>query len=213
MESTLLTSLLNAFKLKRWLADPSCPAVVAQCKAEFDWIYGSEQVDDAEDMSDVEGRWDDEDESPTTQMPPVDLWPLLQSPLACVSTHAWFHLHSVIYSRYTTHPGNSQVFFYPGDNQSRKAVPGHIKYIYTENGCTFVALQCLHLSTVSLCDPYAQYPHFPAMLYSSLYESLECIHVGSITHHFLMWQSTPDQVVVLCLFRDWQGRLILLKCK
>ena len=77
MESTLLTSLLNASNLKRWLADPSCPAVVVRCKAEFDRIYGSERVDDAEDMSDVEGRWDDEDESPMTQMPPVDLRPLL----------------------------------------------------------------------------------------------------------------------------------------
>ena len=77
MESTLLTSLLNASKLKWWLVDPSCPAVVVRCKAEFDRIYGSEQVDDAEDTSDVEGRWDDEDESPTTQMPPVDLRQLL----------------------------------------------------------------------------------------------------------------------------------------
>ena len=84
MESTLLTLLLNASNLKWWLADPSCPAVVVRCKAEFDQIYGSERVDDAEDTSDVEGRWDDEDESPTTQMPPVDLQPLLRSPLACV---------------------------------------------------------------------------------------------------------------------------------
>ena len=77
MESTLLTLLLNASNLKWWLADPSCPAVVVRCKAEFDQIYGSERVDDAEDTSNVEGRWDDEDESPMTQMPPVDLQPLL----------------------------------------------------------------------------------------------------------------------------------------
>ena len=75
----------------------------------------------------------------------------------------------VVFSRLSTNVGNSQIMFYPNSNQSLRAVPGLIKYIFEgdDGTMTFAVQQREVLRRDGKGDPFLAYPHFPAKLYSA----------------------------------------------
>ncbi|KAG2139210.1 uncharacterized protein EDB93DRAFT_1090238 [Suillus bovinus] len=113
--------------------------------------------------------------------------------------------NSVIYSRASTHIGNSQVFFYPQGDQLTSPVPGSIHHIYAmpTGELVFAVLRQLPLNRHNhTIDPFAVYPDFPAKLYSlNLSSYLETIKVSWVIGHFAQWQILSDHVAILSLCR------------
>lgn len=107
----------------------------------------------------------------------------------------------VIFSKASTHLGNSLVLFYPTGNFQNTTIPGQIEYIFTINGITHFALY-RHLNAEgTTVDPYSSfYPHFPARMFSSTLSSkLELVEPNWIMGHFARWNFSPTLVVVLDL--------------
>jgi hypothetical protein len=64
-----------------------------------------------------------------TSAVPEDLYILIKWRTAVL--RATLKFEGVIYSKASTHVGNSQIFFYPRGDRSLTPVPANIKYIYS----------------------------------------------------------------------------------
>ncbi|KAG1853562.1 hypothetical protein C8R48DRAFT_610914, partial [Suillus tomentosus] len=111
----------------------------------------------------------------------------------------------IIYSRASTHVGNSQILFYPDRDRSLTPVPASIIYIYgtTTGEMSFTVQRHLPLDIHNrTIDPFSMYPDFPAKLYSTnLQSSLEKVKVW-VVGHFAWWAVSDSHAVILSLSRD-----------
>ncbi|KAG2050010.1 hypothetical protein BDR06DRAFT_892543, partial [Suillus hirtellus] len=109
----------------------------------------------------------------------------------------------IIYSRASTHLGNSQILFYPDGDRSLTPVPASIIYIYgTMTGEMSFAVQ-QHLLLDIHNDPFSMYPDFPAKLYSTnLQSSLKKVKVSWVVGHFAWWVVSDSHAVILSLSCD-----------
>jgi len=173
LESTMTLSYLKAGRLKQWLGQPDSPAFLRECKALFDKVFGerSDNLPAASAFGPV----------------PDHLKPVIRgTQIALRATHI---VNGVIYSRSSTHIGNSLIVFYPGGNRSSCAVPGSIQHImfYSNNVVVFVVQRQVSAPPSQL-DPYADYPHFPAQIYSnSLSPKLEIVRPDWVVSHYARW--------------------------
>lgn len=198
MEFTLLHSFLRAGKLKRWLAKPDCPPVIKECKLLFDKVYAPRISDSNESST---GQVEDTTAIHAAHAAPADLRPLLKTTQE-VGTNARVQHDGITYSSSKTHLGNSLVQFYPGGDRALSPIPGSIKYIYREGKTMYLAVQRQLPSDNLVVDPFAQYPHFPAKVYSSrLSQNLERVHLDWVFSHYARWNFTADSAVVLSLNR------------
>lgn len=200
MESTLLHSFLRAGNFKRWWSRPDCPGIIKECKSIFDKIFVPNRPDDSEfgDVCDLEDTT-----SGSEYKIPQDLVPLLQTEDR-VFMRARFKMDHIIYSRSSTHVGNSLILFYPNGNRLLAPVPGVIKYIYRRRDSSkwYFAVQRQLPAPEGIPDPFAKYPHFPASLYSTQVSSaLEKVQVPWIFSHYARWKYTHNLTVVLSLSR------------
>lgn len=205
MESTLLTSFLKASKIKRWMADPSNPALVRQIKSLYDNIYSPNSTDGVSTAhADELEESDDTRALLSAKKIPIDLRPLLPSPETKIRLHARFKRGGIVFSIPQTHEGNSQVYFYPNGDKLASPIPGIIRHIFTETGkrSVFVTIQRAHPIDSSMPDPFSIYRHWPARLFKSrLSESYERIQSDWVTGHFARWDYNSDQMVMLSLSR------------
>ncbi|KAF8588789.1 hypothetical protein K439DRAFT_1334439, partial [Ramaria rubella] len=112
--------------------------------------------------------------------------------------HAWLPFGRIIYARYSTHRGNSLVFFYPSGDKTTRPVPGCIKYIIEIDSHISLAVQHHYPMKSGTIDPYRHFPHFLASLYSvALSPTIELVEVDWVLCHFARWLFSPDHVVVL----------------
>lgn len=181
-------SYLKAGRLKQWLGRPDCPSFVRECKALFDKALGKKS--------------DNPSLAPSAFGPvPQHLKAIINATkIALRATHI---MNGVVYSRCSTHIGNSLVMFYPGGNRSLSPVPGSIQHIitYTNQDVVFVVQRQL-LATPNLHDPYADYPQFPARIYSnSLSSSLEIVYPDWVLSHYARWAIHKNHAVVMILSR------------
>ncbi|KAG0699831.1 hypothetical protein DFH29DRAFT_754332, partial [Suillus ampliporus] len=111
--------------------------------------------------------------------------------------------NGIVYSRASTHVGNSQVFYYSQGDRLSSPVPGSIQHIYaTPTGELVFAVHKLLPRHDQSIDPFAMYPHFPAKMYSSSSSShLENVKVSWVVSHFARWAVSSDTVVILSLSR------------
>jgi hypothetical protein len=191
-ESTLLRSYIQAAKLKYWLNRPSCPPVFRDVKALFDRfvspLINTDPIDVREDRT----------TSPTpTNATPEDLRQLIH--VRRVVLHARTLHGGSVYTRHSTHVGNSLILFYPSGARDMQPTPGIIRYIFEgEQGVHFAVQR--HLPLHSHPDPFRHYPHFPARLYSSaLAENLEIVMPEWVVSHFVRWNFSPRQIVAVSL--------------
>ncbi|KAG2341498.1 hypothetical protein BDR05DRAFT_976867 [Suillus weaverae] len=186
-ESTLLSSYIKAAKLKHWLNRPSCPLVFRDVKSLFD-RFVSPNVDAILEDSLV----------PATPNEDIlaDLRSLIKVRQAVL--HARVIYKGSIYTRESTHVGNSLVLYYP-DGATHMQIPGTIRYIFrTKDGLGF-AVQC-HLPLHSYPDPFRHYPYFPAQLHlSSLADHLEVVRPEWVVSHFAWWNFSPQHIVAVSL--------------
>ncbi|KAG2746171.1 hypothetical protein P692DRAFT_201867965 [Suillus brevipes Sb2] len=186
-ESTLLSSHIKAAKLKHWLNRPSCPPVFRDVKSLFD-RFVSPTVDAIIEDSLV----------PTTPNEdiPADLQSLIKVKRAVL--HARVTYKGSIYTRESTHVGNSLVLYYP-DGVTHTQIPGTIRYIFrTKDGLGFAVQR--HLPLHSYPDPFRHYPYFPAQLHSSsLADHLEVVRPEWVVSHFARWNFSPQHIVAVSL--------------
>ena len=130
MESTLLTSLLKASKIKQWMADPSNPALVQQIKSLDNNIYSPNSPDGVSTAhADELEESDDTQALLSAKKIPIDLRPLLPSPETKICLHARFKQGGIVFSIPQIHEGNSQVYFYPNGDRLASPIPGIIRHI------------------------------------------------------------------------------------
>ncbi|KAG2741909.1 hypothetical protein P692DRAFT_201725997 [Suillus brevipes Sb2] len=176
----MLHAFIRNAKLRSWLSRADCPPAIQECKVLFDRMYAPKSATsiDEEHAED-----------------PLDDSAVLRARLK---------FNGVIYSRASTHVGNSQVLFYPRGDQLSSPVPGSIQHIYaTPAGeLVFAVHRQLPLDCHDTIDPFAVYPDFPAKLYSSSFSShLENVKVSWVVSHFARWEISSDRVVILSLCR------------
>lgn len=193
----MLRSFLKGAKLRAWLSRPQCPPAVQECKILLDRAY-SIRADPFDPLDDIVPIPD----AATVIPAPVDLQPLTNQCKAVLRAHVKHG--GVVYSRSSTHVGNSLILFYPLGNRSSMPIPGSIKYIYkVDDSLAFaVQRQCTLAATESRNDIFAAHPHFPAKLYSStLARNLEHVKISWVLGHYARWAVSDSQVVVLSLCR------------
>lgn len=204
LESTLLQCFIKAGKLKQWFSRPNCPRVIRECKELFDNAYAPKSQDNAltSDRGDeifVELPADEDDSLSSQTTTPPDLNRLIHQNK--VVLHARHKKRGIIYSRSSTHLGNSLIHFY-ANGQSNELVPGSIKYIFSSQGRTAFAVQRQLPLRNGIKDPFANWPHFPAKLYSpQLRGELEIVELDWIYAHYARWTISQWLAVVLSLSR------------
>jgi len=97
--------------------------------------------------------------------PPI-LCRFVKSPKVALRAHC--NVNQTAYCQSSTHVGNSLVMFYPNGDKSRKPVPGCIEHIMFEpdGKVIFTVRQQLPVPP-GFVDPYVEWPHFPARVYST----------------------------------------------
>jgi hypothetical protein len=103
MESTIMKSYMRGANLRRWLKRPDCPEVIRQFKRLFDQAF-------------------------TPKKPRENI--LQNTSKSKQLEHAYYTYNSIIFSRSSTHLGNSLVLFYPTPS-STTPVAGSIQKIET----------------------------------------------------------------------------------
>lgn len=193
-ESTLLRSYIKAAKLKYWLNRPSCPPVFREVK----WLF-DKFVSPSINANPSDGCQGHPMASTIKEVIPEDLRQLIQLRRAVLHART-FHEGS-IYTRDSTHVGNSLILYYPDGLRNVQPIPGTIKYIFeTERGVCF-AMQH-HLPSDSHSDPFRHYPHFPARLFSSaLTQHLTIVMPEWVVSHFARWNFSAQHIVVVSLSR------------
>lgn len=207
MEATLLHSFVKAGNLKRWLNRPDCPAAIKECKAVFDKAY-SQKAASSEGIG-----FEGEDTSVHANRRPRAVPPALSHLVVDreVFLQARIKLFGIFYAAATTHLGNSLVMFYPDGNRSSSPIPASIKYIFSKGDETFFAVerQLPRRLDDSSIDPFAKYPHFPAVLYQvQMSTELEKIKLDWIAGHYARWIMPNGYAVVLPLSKVNISRLL-----
>ncbi|KIJ10150.1 hypothetical protein PAXINDRAFT_86481, partial [Paxillus involutus ATCC 200175] len=190
IEVTILQSFIQGTRLRCWLSRSDCPPAIKECKALFDkHITGSREPAFSLPPPSIAA---DKQQSPV----PHDLASLVSHKHA--TFHACYDQGGMLYSRHSTHTGNSLILFYaPG---SRAAIPARIKYIFGTNGHVQFAVQRYLDADPGAADPFRHYSHFPARLYSKeLQSNLKLVDPGKVLSHFAQWQFSADHIVVLAL--------------
>jgi hypothetical protein len=200
MESTLLNSFLKASKLRRWLADPSCPDFIREIKVLYDNIY--KPVTPNGDSNETSPK-EDKSSPSKPQMIPGDLRLLTAKTSRTIFMRARIKVGGIIYSSSQTHLGNSLIQFYPEGDKIRSPVPGSIKYIYSSDGQHYSLAVQRQMPIEQLeVDPFNQYPYFPAQTFSTqLSATLEHVHTDWIFGHYARWNLSSDHAIVLSLSR------------
>ena len=188
LESTMTLSHLKAGQLKQWLGRQDCPVFLQECKVIFDKAFGKSSVNDCPAAS---------------AFGPV---PEGLKHIICgtkIALHARHSVGDIVYSHCSTHIGNSLVAFYPGGNRSSPPVPGSIQHItvYPNQDVVYL-VKCQMPASPGLVDPYVDYLHFPACLYTNaLSPDLDLVRPDWILSHYARWAINNDHVVVLILSR------------
>ncbi|KAF8176789.1 hypothetical protein BJ912DRAFT_857258 [Pholiota molesta] len=172
----MLLSFLRGVKLRHWLSRPDCPPALKKCKVVFDNAFGKRETVDA--MS----------HNPDSYQ--------------SVRLRARYTHNDTIYTRSSTHVGNSLILFYPNGNRSKKLVPGCIKYIIDEDQRKLFAVNRQVPAPPGTVDPFRFYSHFPAVIYSTdLSPDLELISPEWVGTHYARWCMDDNRAVVLNLSR------------
>ena len=201
----MLQCFIKAGKLKRWLARPDCSDEVKECKAVFDRAYSCKADDNKNPLAGDELFVDDPSHevlpSTSLQATPKDLRALLRHDRVALS--ARHKRNGIMYTRSTTHLGNSLICYHARGDRSLPPIPGSIKYICSVRNKISYAVQHQQPLKNNITDPFGGYPYFPAKLYSSaISQDLEIVELDWVTSHFARWKLTQEYSVVLPLSQE-----------
>jgi hypothetical protein len=202
----MLHSYIKTAVFHRWFARLDCPPAIRECRDIFDRVYAPKSSQNSYQEF-AEDPMNDAIQVPDCAMTsavPDDLYTLLRRRTAILC--ATLKFDGVIYSRASTHLGNSQILYYPRGDWTLTPVPASIKYIYgmLTGELLFAAQRHLPLDPHDCTiDPFSIYPDFPAKMYSTKLESrLENVKVTWVVSHFARWTVSSRHSVILSLSRD-----------
>ncbi len=193
LESTMFAAFTRAASLRRWIARPDCPEFLRECQAVFNKTFGGGRSNP--NLSD--------DNLPQSAFAPTphELQHLISD--SSVALRARHHYDDVIFSRASTHIGNSLILFYPTEDSTGDPIPGSIEYIIIKHSKEVVyAVRTQMPASTNTPDPFRFYPHFPAKMYSpNLSPQLTIVQPSSVMSHYARWKMDENRVVVLTLAR------------
>lgn len=170
------------------------PDFIKRCAALFTKIYSSKS--NADPAIYQEGL---ESEKIQIHEVPPSLRPLVPGQ-SKTTLSARLRAHDLMYSRASTHAGNSMVMFYPEGNRAAVPVPGSIQYIFKKDGVMRFAVHRYRKLPPGVYDPFSRWPDFPASLWSSrTSEVLEEVKVDDVYCQFVQYAVSEDSVVVLSI--------------
>jgi hypothetical protein len=203
LENTMLLSYIKAARLRCWLAREERSPAIQECRVLFDRVFNKSATNSIRELA--EDPMNDTiqvADCAATSAVPEDLYALIRRRMAVL--RATLKLDGVVYSKASTHLGNSQIFFYPRGDRSLTPVPASIKYIYsTLTGELLFAVQRHLPLDHHHTDPFSMYSDFPAKLYSTdLHSCLENAKVSWVVSHFARWRVSEHSAVILSLSRE-----------
>lgn len=169
----MLTSFMRAANIRRWLNRPDCPQVILEFKRLFDLTFKHRNFRDEDDVPE----------------PGADGEP------------ARYKYKGAIYSRASTHLGNSLIMYYPPSSTS--ATAGSIQKIQIIGNQVYFLIQRQAPLPSHKRDPFTPFPHFPAKTYSSKMQDgpMDRINPSSVISHVARFEFSDDRVVILNLSR------------
>ncbi len=189
----MFAAFTRATSLRRWIARPDCPEFLRECQAVFNKTFGRGQSNP--NISD--------DNLPQSAFVPTpgELQHLISE--TSVALRARHHYDDVIFSRASTHVGNSLILFYPAEGSTGDPIPGSIEYIIVKrNREVIYAVRTQLPASADTADPFRFYPHFPAKVYSPrLSSELTLVQPSAVMSHYARWKMDNDRAVVLTLGR------------
>lgn len=187
----MLSAFSKAAKLKHWLSRPDCPQFLRECKVVFDKAFSKPSLTTLDDLDFPDSAY---------AKPPAGLRPLLSDLLVAVRAHHKFN--NAIFSRSSTHQGNSLILFYPNGDRSLSPIPASIQYIVCRQSKEVIYAVRRQEECQATCDPFQFYPHFPAKVYSPILSPcLEVVHPEWVFSHYARWKLDPNRVIILTLSR------------
>jgi hypothetical protein len=170
-----MKSYMRGANLRRWLKRPDCPEVVRQFKRLFDQAF-------------------------TPKKPQEKV--LQDSPKSKQLEHAYYTYNGVIFSRSSTHLGNSLVLFYPTPS-STTPVAGSIQKIETSGNQTYFFIKRQTMLPSSAYNPFRRYTSFPATVYSAKMDDGPDVRVcpQSVVSHVARFNFSSERAVIVNLSR------------
>jgi hypothetical protein len=181
METTITEAYMRGANLRRWIKRPGCPEVVHQFKRLFDKAFAPPPHDGIELDS-----LSDEKSSTTVNRNDI----------------ANYCHNGVVFSRASTHLGNSLVLYYPNP-LSTESIAGSIQRIDREHNGVKFHIQRQAVLPPAKFDPFRKYPSFPATVYSSRMINGPCdiVPLSSVVTHVARFDFPDERSVVVNLSR------------
>ena len=168
---------MRGANLRRWLRRPNCPEVVRQFKVLFDKAFSS-------------GTPDSSANEPEPKSPLSD------------REQAHLSYNGVVFSRSSTHLGNSLVLYYP-TLSSTDPIAGSVQTIQRSGGQVYFHIKRQAPLPPTKHDPFRRYLSFPAKLYSSKMVDGpdDVVPVESVVSHVARFELSSERAVILNLSR------------
>jgi hypothetical protein len=182
MESTMLRSFIKIARIKAWLARPSCPPAIREIKALFDKIFIKtlpNQTDDAGGQSELD--------------------PASEPGIATRILHARFKYRGVMYSRSSTHLGNSLILYFHDGDKASYPLPAQIEYICTEGSKTLFYVKRHLPRNAEVIDPFEAFMGDARLFSATLEQTPRLVELDWIMGHFARYPVSQDHVVVVSL--------------
>lgn len=179
MEATVMEAYMRGANLRRWIKRPDCPEVIHQFKHLFDKAFSPPPHDGIDSISD--------ETSPTT---------------INRNDVAHYRHDGVVFSRASTHLGNSLVLYYPKPS-STESIAGSIQRIEMERNRVKFHIRRQAVLPPAKLDPFRKYPSFPATVYSSRMADGLCdiVPLSSVITHVARFDFPDERSVVVNLSR------------
>lgn len=172
LEATIMNSHTRGANLRQWLRRPECSEIVQQFKCLFDKAFSSKNPSDRN----IEQN-------------------------ARHSERAHYNHNGVVFSRASTHLGNSLILYYPP--LSTTAIVGSIQKIEASGEEAFFWVKRQAPLSSNKYDPFCRYTSFPAKVYSSLMDNgpEDRIRPQAVVSHIARFEFSSERAVILNLSR------------
>jgi hypothetical protein len=176
LEGSILKSYMRGANLRRWLNRPDCPEVIRQFRRLFNKAFSSSNLQDENVNQDA--------------------------PKSKQHEHAHHTYNGAVFSRSSTHLGNSLISYYPTPS-STTPIAGSIQKIMTSDDQVYFLVKRQAPLPQSKFDPFRRYTTFPATVYSSKMDDGPDDRVcpQSVLSHIARFEFSSERAVILNLSR------------
>ncbi len=139
---TLLCTFIASARLRQWISRPNIPPAIKSCAVLFNHLFGGEAryfggiENDLEDLEFDAAVETSSQETKVSCPYIINFARKVAHPLQ--SSVARVRHRGIMYSRSSTHMGNSHILFYSEGNKDSEPVPGTIVDHFRKSGCLYI---------------------------------------------------------------------------